>query len=577
MDRFGGRQGRYDDFYASNRQGRNDRSGDRSWGNYNRQDRRDDYGRGPMPQQGMGNPMMAALQAQQASNLLASLQAKNFQAQGILPTPNLGGGNRFGGNRNDGRRDNRPGNNRPGNFRPGDKRRQGQGNQGYGGKQPRRDNQQRNNQQQKNKNQARAPAKAPAAKPEPEPVIEVPDIADEDVVIPDSLMDSVEKLRMRVDVERNVADEDIGKLMVFCFTGKGYKCPICGIVLSKEAGMRHHLMGKSHVMKVIDARGNGGAKYKEVRDILDIDLASDDWYEKSEKAQAILRKQAKLIMKAEKELEIKNKMEFDKNPANFFQVESSSIKTAQKDGTTITFTHLVETSMVVKDFAGDKFFGCEFVKAESGFNCRLCNQYIRDAGNVMKHIESKNHKNSYQNFLRKNPNYEKKQKQQNGDLSEALAAEENKNVVLHETKKYSPKPFLEYVEPLLTKVPDLLVQKKEAEKEEEKTEKEDKADDEEKVDGEEKADEQDDEMEVKDEIEGEEDGAETAVAGEETANEDGNTEENADEDEKKDEGDVEGSTEDVSNEKEDVGVKETEEAVADTQEPTEGEIKPEDY
>merc|ERR1719505_185045 len=119
----------------------------------------------------------------------------------------------------------------------------------------------------------------------------------------------------------------------------------------------------------------------------------------------------------------------------------------------------------------------------------------------MKHIESKNHKNSYQNFLRKNPNYEKKQKQQNGDLSEALAAEENKNVVLHETKKYSPKPFLEYVEPLLTKVPDLLVQKKEAEKEEEKTEKEDKADDEEKVDGEEKAGEQDDEMEVKDETE----------------------------------------------------------------------------
>merc|ERR1719494_1672143 len=306
----------------------------------------------------------------------------------------------------------------------------------------------------KNKNQARVPAKAPAAKPEPEPVIVVPEIADEDVVIPDSLMDSVEKLRMREDVERNVADEDIGKLMVFCFTGKGYKCPICGIVLSKEAGMRHHLMGKSHVMKVIDARGNGGAKYKEARDILDIDLASDDWYEKSEKEQAILRKQAKLIMKAEKELEIKNKMEFDKNPANFFQVESSSIKTAQKDGTTITFTHLVETSMVMKDFAGDKFFGCEFVKAESGFNCRLCNQYIRDAGNVMKHIESKNHKNSYQNFLRKNPNYEKKQKQQNGDLSEALAAEENKNA-----------------------------------------DDEDKADDDEKVEA-------DDEMEVKDEIEG---------------------------------------------------------------------------
>merc|ERR1719318_566724 len=203
-------------------------------------------------------------------------------------------------------------------------------------------------------------------------------------------------------------------------------------------------------------------------------------------------------------------MEFDKNPANFFQVESSSIKTAQKDGTTITFTHLVETSMVVKDLAGDKFFGCEFVKAESGFNCHLCNQYIRDSRNVMSHIESKNHKNSYQNFLRKNPNYEKKQKQQNEDLSEALA----------------------------------------------KAEKDDKADDKDKVDDEEKV-EADDEMEVKDEIEGDtseneeggEDGDEGCDANTKDTDKDGDSAENDGEKEEGGEVENEDSTEDASNTK----------------------------
>ena len=62
-----------------------------------------------------------------------------------------------------------------------------------------------------------------------------PDIPDDEVVIPDSLMDAVEKLRQRTDIERNVADEDVQKLLTFSYNGKGYSCNTCGLFLSKEA------------------------------------------------------------------------------------------------------------------------------------------------------------------------------------------------------------------------------------------------------------------------------------------------------------------------------------------------------
>lgn len=63
---------------------------------------------------------------------------------------------------------------------------------------------------------------------------ELPDIPDDQVEVPDSLMDSVEKLRQRKEVERNVADEDVDKLVVFCFNGKGYQCLTCGLLLTKD-------------------------------------------------------------------------------------------------------------------------------------------------------------------------------------------------------------------------------------------------------------------------------------------------------------------------------------------------------
>jgi len=303
-------------------------------------------------------------------------------------------------------------------------------------------------------------------------IIDEIEIPDEEVEIPDSLMDGVEKLRQRETIDRNSADEDIEKLIVFCYTGKGYKCSVSGAFFSKEAAFREHLKQKSYVMKVIDARDGKGEKYQPTRDILDIKLDDDSWFEKSELAQKCLRNQAKALMRVQREQEAREKMNFNKNPANFFKCEYSARKTALKNDDKIVFSHLFETTMFVNEFAGDRFFGCEFVKAECGFNCRLCNLYIKDANNVVGHIDSRSHRTQYQNFLKKNPDYEKKQKKQNSELAEALAQEEGKYVILNETKRPGEKVFLDHAEQMCVRIPDLLVSKEEEEAKKKKEEEE---------------------------------------------------------------------------------------------------------
>jgi len=359
----------------------------------------------------------------------------------------------------------RGGRGRGGGPRPGEKRRTDNYNSDYG-KRDRRPPPARSN-TASTSNKDRETKEKPKPEKEKEEVIVLDDIPDEDVEIPDSLMDGVEKLRQREKVERNTADEDIEKLAVFCYTGKGYKCDTCGgTFFSKEATFKEHLKQKAHVLKVIEARGDKDeAKYKQVREILEIKL-DDDWFEQSEISQSLLRNQAKMLMKSQREVEAREKINYNKNPANFFRCEYSARKTAMKKGDQVVFSHLFETTMFVNEFAGERFFGCEFVKAECGFNCRLCNLYIKDSGNVVGHIDSRSHRQQYQNFLKKNPDYEKKQKKQNSELSEALSAEEDKYVVLNETKRPGEKVFLDHAEEMCVRIPDLLVSKEEEEKKE---------------------------------------------------------------------------------------------------------------
>ena len=60
-------------------------------------------------------------------------------------------------------------------------------------------------------------------------------------------------------------------------------------------------------------------------DILEIDLSSDDWLEKSELARSILFKQAKVQLQTKKAKELKEKAEYDRTPKNFYRLVHTNI------------------------------------------------------------------------------------------------------------------------------------------------------------------------------------------------------------------------------------------------------------
>merc|ERR1739838_1080352 len=289
---------------------------------------------------------------------------------------------------------------------------------------------------------------------------------------PDSIMDNVEKLRIRKEIERNVADEDVQKLCVFQYTGKGYYCKTCGLLLMKESAFKAHLMGKSHVMNVIDART--AKKYQETRDILEIDLTPDDWFEKNEKARSIIMKQSKVHMKAQREIKQREEANYNKTPSNFFEFNMELRKSVTKKEEKVVMTSLVESTVEVKDFTGEKFFGCEFVRAVTGFHCRLCSINIREARGVLPHVDSRQHKNNYAAYVRKNPDYVKTQKEQNQDLFNIMNEHPEKSLVLAESTNAEASHFLSALDPELVRIPSVMNPESKKEKEREAKEKKEK-------------------------------------------------------------------------------------------------------
>jgi len=366
------------------------------------------------------------------------------------------GPNRSGGRYNS----NKPWNNRRGGGPPraGDKRRSDVGHKFSPSKKRGRD----------------SPKKDKGDKEEVKVVEEVPDIPDDEVIVPDELMDSVETLRQRKNVERNAADEDMQKLAVFCFTGKGYQCKSCGLLLTKESSFISHVSGKNHVMNVIDQRT--AKKYQEVRDILDIDLTPDDWFEKNDKARAIIMKQSKMHMRAQREIKAKEEANFNKTPSNFFNFNMELRKSVIKKEEKVVITSLVESTVEVSDFTGERFFGCEFVRAVTGFHCRLCSINIREAKGVIPHIDSRQHKNNYSAYIKRNSDYESSQKEQSQDLYDVMSEHEGKSIVLAESTDVGNSHFLSVLDKELVRIPTVMnpeLKKKEKE-EKERKEKEEK-------------------------------------------------------------------------------------------------------
>lgn len=451
---------RYDDFYDRDRRGgggnfrggsgnrNNSRGGARDRGFFGNQS---SHGGG-------GQNVIAALQLQQNQNLLNAYirnqsRSNSFQAQA--------GGRKPSGYNNSG-------------FRPGDKRRQESSSTGsFKKSRSSRDEDRRSSSASRSAQSKTKESKKEESKETKEEELDIPD---DQVEIPDQLMDNVEKLRQRKDVERNVADEDIEKLIVFSYNGKGYDCLTCGFMLLKDNAFKNHLMSKSHVMNVIDARSD--KKYQPTRDILDIDIAPDGWFEKSEMARKALLKQAKVMMKMEIDRKKRELESYNRDPSNFFAVNMASKKCATMTGDTVRITSIVESTIDVKDFSKNRFFGCEFVKSVASFQCRLCDMKIHNASEVLPHIDSRVHRNKYQIHLRRMPDYEKKQKEQNKDLGVILQEHEGQAVLLSESSSKPEddnqgKTLLEEIDTLLVRVPEILnppvkEDPKESEKEKEK-------------------------------------------------------------------------------------------------------------
>ena len=118
---------------------------------------------------------------------------------------------------------------------------------------------------------------------------------------------------------------------------------------------KNHLMSKSHVMNVIDARSD--KKYQPTRDLLDIDISDDGWFEKSEMAKKMLLKQAKVMMKVEIEKKKREMESYNRDPSNFFAVNMASKKCATMTGDIVRITSVVESTIDVKEFSNNRFFG----------------------------------------------------------------------------------------------------------------------------------------------------------------------------------------------------------------------------
>ena len=108
-------------------------------------------------------------------------------------------------------------------------------------------------------------------------------------------------------------------------------------------------------MNVIDARSD--KKYQPTRDLLDIDITDDGWFEKSEMAKKMLMKQAKVMMKVDIDKKNRELENYNKDPSNFFAINMASKKCATMTGDVVRITSVVESTIDVKEFSKNRFFG----------------------------------------------------------------------------------------------------------------------------------------------------------------------------------------------------------------------------
>merc|ERR1711931_548482 len=187
-------------------------------------------------------------------------------------------------------------------------------------------------------------------------------------------------------------------------------------------------------------------------------------------------KQSRAHMKIDRAIKLKEEANFNRTPSNFYQFKMEVRKSIAKKEEKVIITSLIESAVEMDDFSGNKFFGCEFVRAVTGFHCRLCSINIREAKGVIPHIDSRQHKNNYSAYIKRNADYESSQKEQSQDLFDVMSEHEGKSVVLAESTDVGSSHFLSVLDEELVRIPTVMnpeLKKKEKE-EKERKEKEEK-------------------------------------------------------------------------------------------------------
>merc|ERR1711973_449514 len=122
----------------------------------------------------------------------------------------------------------------------------------------------------------------------------------------------------------------------------------------------------------------------------------------------------------------------------------------------VVITSIVESSVEMNQFGGNKFFGCEFVRPVTGFHCRLCSVSVREAEGVLPHIDSSQHRHNYATYIKKNPDYEEKQTVQNKELCDIMGEHKDKDIALSESDNAKESRFLAQMDISLIRIPTIL-------------------------------------------------------------------------------------------------------------------------
>ncbi|KAJ7354958.1 hypothetical protein OS493_029067 [Desmophyllum pertusum] len=195
----------------------------------------------------------------------------------------------------------------------------------------------------------------------------------------------------------NFIGEDVDSLMISLFDRQRskYICQECKIICNLPTSFHKHLLGKRHARTVLENQGK--------------EFDMDEFKSFSQGSAPAEKSETDEMTGCTKsdEREKVGTPEVSSPPPiqspgvetnlDFVKYTCDTRKTAMKEGDIITISSVTQSRVKIDGFtSGRNMLGCEFVKAVSGFNCRLCKAFIRCGNDVISHIKGKKHQRNYQ-------------------------------------------------------------------------------------------------------------------------------------------------------------------------------------